>query len=157
MGYTRRDFVNAACEELGVSTYLFDLPPERLEEMGRRLDALMATWNAKGIRLGYPLPSGPGTNDLDAETEVPDMAFEAIAGNLAIRCAAIFGKQVMPTTLTTAKSAYNALLGHFAGPIQRQLGPLPAGSGNKPWIVGDPFLVPARDPLLAGNDSALEF
>lgn len=157
MGYTRRDFVNGACEELGVSTYTFDLPPERLEEMGRRLDTMMATWNARGIRLGYPLPSAPGSNDLDEATGVPDMAYEAVTASLALKCAPIFGKTPSPDTRASAKSAMNALLIHFSGQLERQLGRIPAGAGNKPWRWGDPFLPPPADPLEAGPDGPLEF
>lgn len=157
MGYTRRDFVNAACEELGVSTYTFDLPPERLEEMGRRLDVMMATWNALGVRLGYTLPTSPGSVDLDAQTGAPDKAYEAIASNLAVKCAAIFGKQPMATTMATARSAYIALLSHFAAPIERQPGALPAGAGAKAWQSGDPFITPDAGGLAAGPDSTLDF
>ena len=56
MGYTKRQFVEAAHDELGLSSYVFDMPTEQLQKTMRRLDAMMAEWNAKGIRLGYPMP-----------------------------------------------------------------------------------------------------
>ena len=74
MGYTKRQFISAAFEEIGLASYVFDLQPEQLESALRRLDAMMADWNAKGIRLGYPLPSSPQDSSLDEETLVPDSA-----------------------------------------------------------------------------------
>jgi hypothetical protein len=58
MSYTKRQFVDAAFEEIGLASYVFDLTTEELlPRLVRRLDAMMAQWNAKGIRLGYPLPT----------------------------------------------------------------------------------------------------
>jgi len=74
MGYSKRQFVTAAFEEIGLASYVFDLNPEQMESALRRLDAMMADWNAKGIRLGYPLPSSPQNSDLDEQTNVPDSA-----------------------------------------------------------------------------------
>jgi hypothetical protein len=34
---------------------------------------------------------------------------------------------------------------------------MPAGAGNKPWAVDNPFLDPPKDRLLAGQDSAIDF
>jgi len=98
MGYTKRQFISAAFEEIGLASYVFDLQPEQLESALRRLDAMMADWNAKGIRLGYPLPSSPQDSTLDEETLVPDSAYEAIICSLGIRLAPSFGKQVMIET-----------------------------------------------------------
>ena len=87
MGWTRRQFVEQAFEEIGYASYVYDLEPEQLESAGRRLDAMVASWNGKGIRLGYPLPSSPELASLDTETEVPDYANEAIYTNLAVKLA----------------------------------------------------------------------
>jgi RNase H-fold protein (predicted Holliday junction resolvase) len=59
VGYSKRQFVEAAFAEIGLASYAFDLQPQDLEQVLRRLDAMMAEWNAKGIRLGYPLPGSP--------------------------------------------------------------------------------------------------
>ena len=84
MGYTKQQFVSAALEEIGLASYVFDLQPEQLQSALRRLDAMMADWNGKGIRLGYPLPSSPQDSDLDEETLVPDSAYETIICSLGI-------------------------------------------------------------------------
>lgn len=159
MGYTKRQFISASFEEIGLASYVFDLQPEQLQSALRRLDAMMADWNAKGIRLGYPLPSSPQDSDLDEETLVPDSAYEAIICSLGIRLAPSYGKQVMMETKTTAKQGYDILLQRAAFPLEKQLpATMPAGSGNKPWRVYDnPFVRPPVDPLLAGGDGQIEF
>lgn len=159
MGYSKRQFVSAAFEEIGLASYAFDLQPQQLESALRRLDAMLASWNALGIRLGYPLPSSPEFSDIDAESEVPDSANEAIITNLAVKLAPSYGKQVMPETKATARETYNTLISRAVLPMEQQLpGTMPAGAGNKPWRVYDnPFLRPPVDPVLAGQDGQIEF
>jgi len=138
MGYTKRQFISAAFEEIGLASYVFDLGPEQLESALRRLDAMMADWNAKGIRLGYPLPSSPQNSSLEEETNVPDSAYEAIICSLGIRLAPSFGKIVMIETKTTAKQGYDILLQRATFPLEKQLpSTTPAGAGNKPWRTYD--------------------
>jgi hypothetical protein len=159
MGYSKRQFVAAAFEEIGLASYAFDLQPQQFESALRRLDAMMASWNALGIRLGYPLPSSPQFSDIDAESEVPDSANEAIITNLAVKIAPGYGKQVMPDTKATAKETYNTLLSRAAAPLEQQLpGTMPSGAGNKPWRVYDnPFLSQPVDPVTAGPDGPIEY
>jgi len=159
MGWTKRQFVTQAFEEIGLAAYVFDLTPEQLESALRRLDAMMAAWNAKGIRLGYPIPSSPQNSELDQETNVPDSANEAIYLNLGIKLAPGFGKVVATETKASAKMAYDTLLSRAAMPPQQQFpGTMPAGAGNKPWRTYDnPFLDKPVDQLLAGEDGPIEF
>lgn len=159
MGYSKRQFVAAALEEIGLASYVFDLQPEQLESAMRRLDAMMADWNGKGIRLGYPLPGSPQNSDLDEQTLVPDSAFEAIICNLGIRLAPSYGRQVMMETKATAKQAYDILLQRATYPLEQQLpAQMPAGAGNKPWRVYDnPFLAPPARPVDAGPDGPIEY
>jgi len=158
MGWTKRQFVTQAFEEVGLAAYVFDLTPEQLQSALNRLDSMMASWNAKGIRLGYPIPSSPQNSDLDEATNVPDSANEAIYLNLGIRIAPGFGKAVAVETKASAKMSYDTLLALAAMPPEQQLpGMMPAGSGHKPWRIDNPFLRHPVDPLLAGEDSQIEF
>jgi hypothetical protein len=159
MGYSKRQFVAAAFEEIGLASYVFDLQPEQLQSAMRRIDAMMADWNGKGIRLGYPLPGSPQDSDLDEPTLVPDWANEAIITNGAVRIAPGFGKVVMPETKAVAKDSYNTLLQRATVPPEQQLpATMPAGAGNKPWRVYDnPFIRPPVDPVDAGPDGPLQF
>jgi hypothetical protein len=159
MGYSKRQFVAAAFEEIGLAAYSFDLQPQQFESALRRLDAMMASWNALGIRLGYPLPSSPQFSEIDAESEVPDSANEAIITNLAVKLAPSYGKQVMPETKATARETYNTLISRAVLPMEQQLpGTMPSGAGNKPWRVYDnPFIRPPVDQVTVGPDGPLEF
>ena len=158
MGYTKRQFILAAFEEIGLASYTFDLQPEQLESARRRLDAMIADWNGKGIRLGYPIPSSPQDGSIDEETFVPDSAYEAIICSLGIRLAPSYGKQVMPMTMATAKQGYDTLLQRATFPLEQQMpSTMPAGAGNKPWRVYDnPFVRPPVDPVQVGPDGPLE-
>lgn len=159
MGWTKRDFVAQAFEELGLASYIYDIAPEQLESVLRRLDSMMATWNAKGIRVGYPIASSPGNGNLDDETGVSDSCNEAVYLNLAIRIAPSFGKQVPQETKQAAKDSYDALMGKLAMPIEMQFpNTLPAGSGNRNWQNGNRVYLRAPiDPLLADNGNEIEF
>ena len=131
MGYTRRQFIDLALEELGLASYAFDIPPERLESSMRRLDAMLAGWNAKGIRLGYPIPSAPGGGNLADETNVPDRAYTAIIANLAVQLAPSWGKTPMPETKAAARNGYELLLVDAAQPIEIRPMVTVAGAGHK--------------------------
>jgi hypothetical protein len=159
MPFTKRDIITQAFEEVGLAAYVFDLQPQQLEGALRRLDAMMATWNGKGIRLGYPLPSAPNASDLDQDTNVPDAAIEAMILNLAIRIAPGYGKTVSPDTKSSAKNAYNQVIARAAFPVEMQLDAMsiPSGQGNKGWrYYNDPFLRTPVDPLTVGPDSVLD-
>lgn len=159
MGYSKRQFIEAALAEIGLASYAFDLQPEQLETARQRLDAMMADWNGKGIRLGYPIPVSPQDGSIDEQTNVPDSAYEAIICNLGIRLAPSYGKQVMNETKATAKQGYDTLMQRATFPLEQQFpNTMPSGAGNKPWRVYDnPFLRPPVDPVTAGPDGPIEY
>ena len=159
MSWRKRDFVNQAFEEIGYASYAFDLDPEQLQSAMRKMDSMLATWNAKGIKIGYPIPSSPENGDLDEETNVPDSANEAIYLNLAIRLAPSLGKVVALETKVNAKSAHMVLLANSAKPIEQQVTGLPRGAGSKYWIDNGRVSLPEPniDPLQIGDGGSLEF
>lgn len=158
MGWTKRQFVTQAFEEIGLAAYVFDLTPEQLQSALRRLDAMMAGWNALGIRLGYPIPSNPNGSDLDEDSGVPDSANEAIYTNLALKIAPGFGKTPSTDTKAAAKAGYDLLLSRAAMPAEQQLpGSMPSGAGNKQYGPDRPFVNRPVDPIAAGPDGPLEF
>lgn len=156
MGWTKRQFIEQAFDEIGLAPYTYELSTEQLTSALRRLDAMMAEWNGKGIRLGYPLPSSPAGSSLDEQTSVPDMANEAIILNLAMRLSPAYGKQMLVQSIGAARNAYGAILARFTGPIERALPSMPSGAGNKSWRdYGSPFTPVPEEPLLAGDDGPL--
>lgn len=159
MGWTKKQFVVQAFEEIGYASYIYDAMPEQLQSVLRRLDSMMASWNARGIRVGYPLASSPDTTDIDQQTNVPDSANEAIYLNLAIRIAPSLGKSIQQETKQAAKDALDSLLIQTAHPLPMQFpSTTPSGAGNKPWRTNNrPFLNVPTDPLLAGQDDEINF
>ena len=59
MSWTKREIVEEAYGELALAGYVFDLDPEEEQAALRKLDTMMAVWDARGVRLGYPLASSP--------------------------------------------------------------------------------------------------
>ena len=159
MSWTKRQFIESAFEEIGLASYVFDLQPEQLDMALRRLDSMMATWNAKGVRLGYPIPNTPNDSNLDEITGVQDSANQAIILNLAVNLAPAFGKQVSPDTKMLAKQSFRTLLSLSTKPIEMQMpSTMPSGAGNKPnQYDNNTFLNAPEDYLLAGDDSKLDF
>lgn len=146
MGYTKRQFVEGAGEEIGMASYVFDIPPETLDAWLRRLDAMMAEWNGQGIRLGYPIPSNPQDSDLDQLTVVPNWANTAVITNLALRIAPGEGKAISPETKATAFRSFNTVLGRSTTPPQMQLpGNTPTGAGNRWYGWGRNYVTPPQN------------
>jgi len=161
MSWTKRQFVIGALEELGLSSFAFDIQPEELESALRRLDAMMSEWNIKGLRLSYPTASNPAYSNINDATGVPDYANEAIITNLALRLASSYGKAVSRETKVIAKNAYNTLLTQSGTvqPIERQLPQtMPIGAGHKRFGDNNSRFMPTpSDPVNAGTDSVLEY
>jgi hypothetical protein len=134
VSYTKRYVVTEAYAELALAGYVFDLTPDELLWASGRLDMLMGTWLESGIDLGYPVPTGPAL-DLDEGTNLEPWAIEPAMLALAVRIAAAKGKQLAPSTLAAAKSAYDRMAVRFALPdvaVPYQ-DTLPVGAGDKPW------------------------
>lgn len=157
MSYTIRQFCESALEELGIASYVFDAQPDQLLSAAKRCNSMLAEWNAKGIRLGATLYGNPNDIDLDAASNVPDNANEAVITNLALRIAPMYGKSPMLGTALNAKRAYDVMLLAFSQPVEMQLPEMPSGAGNKPWRWDDAYTLGPQPILTDGSDSPLEF
>lgn len=158
MGWTKRQLIDEAFAELALQGYEFDITPEEQQTALRRLDTMMATWEAKSIRVGYSLPSSPTDSDPDQESGLPDTAVETVYLNLAGRIAAGFGKQLSADTRRNAAEGYAALMADAAMPRQQQFrSDLPRGAGNRCFPSNGPFLPPpCRDPLQIAQGGDLD-
>ena len=146
MGWTKKQLIDEAFGELALQGYEFDISAEEQQTALRRLDTMMATWEAKGIRVGYAFPSSPDDSDIDADSGLPDAAIETTYLNLAIRIAAGFGKQLPSDTRRNAREGYDALLWKAAQPIeQQQPSTMPRGAGNRIWRNSERPYFPAPD------------
>jgi hypothetical protein len=150
MGWTKRQLIEEAFAELALAGHTFDITAEELQTALRRLDTMMATWEANGIRVGYALPSSPDAADIDQPSGLPDAAVETVFLNLAIRLASGFGKQVRAETRKAASEGHDVLMRAAAMPIEQQLpSTLPRGAGNRALRGSErPFFPPPSDSPL---------
>lgn len=133
MGYTKRQLIEDAFDEMGLPTYVFELSPEQMQTALRRLDTMMAEWDLKGLRLGFPL-GAPGSSDITVDTGLPLGAVPAVVTNLAVRLAPSHGKMLPPDTKSDARAYLQTLMKWAAFPNEYQwTNTLPLGAGNKPW------------------------
>ncbi len=159
MSYTKKEIIELAFEEIGLANYNFDLQPEQFQSGLKRLDLMMATWNKKGIRIGYPLSSSPANSNLNDNTEVRDSALAAIYTNLAIRIAPSFGKVVSMDLKKDARSSYMDLLRETSEIKERDFQKLPRGAGNKAWRYNkyNTFINQEDTDIDAGPDGSIDF
>lgn len=154
MSYTKSELVHAALNEIGISDYDYDIGPEQTESALQSLDRMMGSWNGRGIRLGYPLPSSAKNSELEDDSNIPDSAWEATVTNLALRLAPSYGKTVSIDTRIIAKSSLNTLWSISAKPTAMQLNTLPKGAGYK--AIQNAFSTGPVDKLTNNEDSELD-
>lgn len=134
MGWTKQQLIEEAFGELALAGHTFDLDADTLESALKRLDTMMAEWDALGIDLGYALPSSPEDSDIGDDAGIPNSACTTVWTNVAVRIAGSHGKTLTAETKTIAKSGYDRLLGAAVAPSAQQASGLPLnGAGNKPW------------------------
>lgn len=149
---TKRQIIEDAYSAVGLASYAFDLTAEEIVAAQRALDAMMAQWNIRGLRVGYAMGGVA-----DDESGLPDWTIEAVSTNLGIRLAGRIGKAVMPETKQAAREAYSTVLALCVKPIPALSREVPAGGGNRPWHrTGQPFIEQQSAPLMAGDDSELD-
>lgn len=155
MSYTKRQLVAAAFSEIGLGDYSFDIPPEQKEEALRRLDAMLADWSIRGIRLGYPLPGSPENSNIDDETGIPLYAERAVICNLALEIAPSIGKRVSMQTIAAASSGMNTIMAVSAKPREMRLPEMPSGAGNK--CIETPFIGGDKNERIERPESSVSF
>lgn len=152
MAYTKRQIVDIAMDALGLGPEVYTLSPDDVAAGVRRLDAMMATWSAQGLRMGYPVEVGPDDADPSADTGIPASAVEAVALQLAVKMAPSFGKVVAPETrieATRAKIAIDAVFGQLPPKIGLAAG-IPMGAGYRTYNGAGMFSYPPNQPSNRG-------
>jgi hypothetical protein len=143
---TKRELILSAFSELGLAAYAFDLQPEQLQEALRRLDAMLATWAGKGIRIGYA--GGNGMGEIDTESTIPAWAQDAVTLGLAIRIAPAYGKTPSIDTKANFRDALQIVLGKCVRPSVRNVSGY-AGNSKQ--------LAVSQPDIEIGNDGVLNF
>lgn len=156
MGWTKRQLIERAYSEIGIAGYAFDLAPEELEDALRTLDAVMAQWNGRGIRLGYPVPGAADGSDLDQDSNLPDWATEAAYLALALRIAPGAGKAVSQDTKAAAREALAVVMARVTQPPQAAVNALPVGAGHRAYWPEAAYFPETSPVLTAGPDGELD-
>lgn len=155
MSWSKKDIINQAYEFIGLAAYVFDLESEQYESARRKMDAMVATWETKGVRISYPMTNSDNT-DLDNPTDIPDKAFEALYMNLALRLAPGLGKSIGADLKSDAIRAYKNLINsttHYT--VEPSRAGLPLGAGHK-GKQRTKFIQPdVSDPIEVGSDGPL--
>lgn len=130
--WTKGQLVDAAYEELALANYSIDRTPEESQAALRRMDAMVAGWESRGMSLGYSLPASPDGSSLNDPSGIADGDAEAVFLNLAIRLAASKGKALPLETKATAEQAMQRLLNASAQPSEMlRRDNVFAGAGNR--------------------------
>lgn len=157
MAWTTEQFVAAAYRKIGMADYVFDLEPEQLQSAGSELHAMLAEWNAMGIRIGFPVSSNPDSISQTQNTGAPDSATVAIYSNLAVRLAPDHGKTPSPILLAQAANGYRAMVKASVNVIPvAQPASMIAGQGHRRYRDDRTFLDPPADVLAAGSDKQID-
>lgn len=155
---TKRQIITEAFNFIGLAPVVYDLSPEQLESARRQLDSMMATWNAKGVRVGFPISLNPDNGDLDEQTNLPDGCFEACYMELGKRLAPTYGKVLTPDHKSQAREAYQAMLAQLLTMPRMQMpGGFPLGAGVRTYLNEPAFSKTPDDPILSGNDGPINF
>ena len=154
MSYTKGELVQSALNEIGIADYDFDIAPEQTESAMRRLDTMIAMWDEKGIKLGYPVANTANGSSAREDSNIPDSAVEAVITNLAVRIAPSYGKVTFPDTKAIAKETLESLYRSFAMDNEMQLPVMAKGAGYKNYE--NPFSRGAVDTLKDGDSSTLD-
>jgi hypothetical protein len=141
MTWTKRLLLAQAFEDVGMTALITDLTSDQLTSAVRSLDLMMASWSARGVRCGYPMPDGTDGSDMDAPLILPDSAVAAICLNVAVRLAPRFGKEVALEIKREAMDAYATMAAKVAHPNKMRSPAMIAGAGSKTsagMTVADP-------------------
>lgn len=149
MGYTKGQFVQSALAELGLAESEYDLTTEELASGASRLDAMIAAWSDRNIRLSYN-----SSGNLDDDSGIPSVANEAVITNLAVRLASSYGKQVPIQVRSVAKESLTSLMRFSTSPRERQFPSMPRGAGYKNRL--DRFTPPPEDEYLGDVDDSVD-
>ena len=154
--WTKGQLVAKAFGELALAGFVVDIQPDEELDAIVTMDAMVAEWEGKLIRLGYAFAAGPDAPDPAAPSGLADGDVRAVYMNLAVAIAPSYGKQLQPSTLLAASTGLRTLQGRAAAAIakqgQRQPTNLPVGAGSRfPGRTYPFFPPPTVDPLPVSN------
>lgn len=131
MSWTKKQLILRAFGKIGLASHIYDIKPEELEDALYDLDAIVAEWAAKGVRIGYPLPSSPHLGDIDDDTGIPDSAARPLYYQLAMSIAPDYGKEISQDVRAIAAEGFKVLLAKSAVIPEMRIVDALSGAGAK--------------------------
>lgn len=137
---TKADLLDLVFEECGRAGYEFDRSPGEDVSALRRIEALLAEWQAQGLNLGYNFPATFGKSSAAEATGIPDAAMSTVAAWGAFRIAPGMGKTISAETRKAMNDGL-AFLRAETATIPEMLFPRTTGRGigSSPWAPWRPF------------------
>ena len=137
---TKGQVADLIAEELGRAGYDFDIQPGEVLSWLRKMDALLAQWQAQGITLNYNFPASFGTSKPTDMMGVPDAALDTIAAWVAMRVAPGIGKTMSTESRKAMADGLSLLRSETAViPCMHYPKTTAIGSGWNPWAIWRPF------------------
>jgi hypothetical protein len=156
-GWTKLEIVTKALKDAGIIGEGEDGTDEELFDGMVSLDAMMGQWDMAGIHTDYPIPPRPEVGNLEDDSHLTTSMIEPVVANLAIRLAAVLGRQLLPAYTAMANQGYDRLRNKKKKPGRyRMPSGIPAGMGNRG--TGRQFLRKDEDEdeISDGTGSTLE-
>lgn len=125
MSITVSNLIKDALQEIGVIRSTQTISAEQLADGIRKLNRLMADWEADGIELGYyPQDSGTDTVPISDENEWP------VIVNLAAVLAGEYGAPLTQSTMSEAMRTKRRLEKNTVSIVEMDFDHLPYGMGG---------------------------
>lgn len=131
LGRSKGELIDSAFSICGLSSAEYEIQPEETILALKRLNGMLAQWEADGLLLGY---NGPDYLDGNAaeRSGIAAADEEAVVGMLALRLAPHIGKQIAPEVRADIDRAYRSLLNRNATiPSQITAYHTPRGTGHR--------------------------
>ncbi len=158
MSWTKRQLLSQAFDFIGLASYVYDLQPEQWLSALNKMNAMVLSWNANGLRTGYNGAAAYDGSDLDLDSGLSDICYEGVYMNVGLRLAPSYSMDPTPFQMKLASDALETLNNWCMDPvIERQFpNTMPRGAGAKPWRnLTTPFLNYPTKYLADGQDSYL--
>lgn len=133
MAWTKGDIIAEAFAEIGLGAYAYSLQPEDKQTALRRMNLMLAEWEADGIDVGYTVVDTPDDDTFSDDSEINTDAIRAVICSLAVEIAPNYGKTVSRNTASTAKRGKAKALRSSVTPPARKIDytAVPLGAGHK--------------------------
>lgn len=134
MGWTKKQLIEQAFNEIGLMNYQFDMEPEDAQNACVTLDSLVAGLN---LPLSYNMTDNPSDTDLNQDSGLPNWANTPIYLLLAVALCPRYGKVANQDLKARAQQAKSGMYTMTANTnIACPLNNVPSGQGNKAWGWG---------------------